>query len=226
MSSRFMKMVEFYDDHLGSLRTVEVDGEVWCSIYDVLRIIGVRPEITTDLSEWNIEDNHLLPVFAVDDSGAVNFIIALSPKGLYRMSYQYSKSQANANSLRSWYNLTVRKVFPYSGQSDKPPFWEDEMMLSKKLASWYGADTKWLESKMCELGVCRPTSKQGLFRMTEDYKRCRYIKREPRYSHFGSLDGKPIGFDVYWTKRGQDFVYKLLRDNGILPGVMNAGRNK
>ena len=91
----------------------------------------------------------------------------------------------------------------------------DELISVTEIAREYGRQATWLNGVLYELGV-QDTDANRNWVISDEYEHCDYVRYLP-LSFGGKTIPKFTVNHMYWTYKGKQFIYNLLKGDGILP---------
>lgn len=86
----------------------------------------------------------------------------------------------------------------------------DEKLTSELIAKEYGKHAEWLNKLLSDLGV--------IYKRGRNYfLKAAYANRNYRVSDTVTLERGKTVVNHYWTQKGREFIYNLLKNRGTLP---------
>lgn len=86
----------------------------------------------------------------------------------------------------------------------------DEKLTSELIAKEYGHSSIWLHNLLVKFNI--------IFKRGRNYfLKAKYADKDYRISETVILEGGKTVVNHYWTQKGRNFIYNLLKSKGIVP---------
>ena len=248
----------FKNAEFGSIRTIEINGDVWFVGKDIADVLGYsRPDHA--IKKHVDEEDKLM--YQIGTSGQNRQMYVINESGLY--SLILSSKLPSAKDFKRWVTSdvlpTIRRNGVYATEDllNNPEFvikaltalkeeqtkrkvLESEVAVNQKkidemqtkvnyydtvlhcddlfsateIAKDYGKSAKWLNNVLHELKI--QFKQGGVWFLYQDYAKEGYACSQTEL--YEGKDGEVHSrVHTYWTPKGRIFVYRLLKEEGILP---------
>ncbi|MBR1680954.1 phage antirepressor [bacterium] len=249
----------FENAEFGSIRTIEIDGDVWFVGKDIAVALAYSEPHKAVKRHVDEDDRMKHPV--TDNTGRKQDSWIINESGLY--SLILSSKLPSAKDFKRWVTSdvlpTIRKHGVYATEDllNNPEFvikaltalkeeqtkrkaLESEVAVNQKkidemqtkvnyydtvlhcddlfstteIAKDYGKSAKWLNNVLHELKI--QFKQGGVWFLYQDYAKEGYACSQTEL--YEGKDGEVHSrVHTYWTPKGRIFVYRLLKEEGILP---------
>ena len=141
--------------------------------------------------------------------------IIQSPDFLLKLAYRWKEDRdARAileaeNTALKTENAKIKRQSEIAANIDS-----DKILSTSEIAREYGKPATWLNGILSELLV--QYRENGRWVLSDDYKDDGYVKYVPM-TFGGRKMPKFTVNHMYWTYKGKQFIYNLLKGDGILP---------